>query len=725
METVTFQNPDNGFAVVNIVDKNGELICVVGTLAGSVPGEELTLLGRYIEHPSYGIQFEVASCSFRLPEEEGAILKYLSSGVLPGIGPALARRIVEKFGGSTLEVIASAPEKLGGIRGLTPVKAKEASQAFLEKFGLREAITALGAWGLTAAESIALYKNYDRQTVDVIHANPYILCGSPLYISFVRADAIASQLGFDREGQERNRAAILYTLRHNLNNGHTCLPKEKLLDTTSSFFGISLAAATEALEALCVDGQVQVALASERGFAYLGDYMRAEITSALHLRALAERQFKQPTTLERLIALRGQATGIEYAPLQKSAIVSALSSGAMVITGGPGTGKTTTVNAIISLLEQEAERVALAAPTGRAAKRLSELTGRKAMTIHRLLEVDFRSGPNLLRFVHNIGNPLKYDVVIVDEMSMVDALLFESLLMALKPTCRLIMVGDTDQLPSVGAGNVLKGIIESDILPVVRLTEIFRQAAVSLIVSNAHRIVRGDIPEKGGKNDDFFFLGAQGERAQQLICDLAAQRLPASYGFSPFSDIQVLCPGRKGMLGTELLGARLQQCLNPSAPERPEIQRGGITYRLGDKVMQTRNNYDIPYTREDGEPGAGAFNGDIGIITEVDTRGGAITVLCEDRRVFYTQDNLHELEPAYAVTIHKSQGSEFEAVVIPVTDVPGKLQYRNLLYTGVTRARRLCVLVGEEAVVKAMVHNDRRNNRFSCFAHFLKDDELL
>ncbi len=742
VEAVTFENPANGFAVLTLALADGELMCAVGPLAGSVPGEELTLAGRYVEHPSYGVQFEAVACAFRLPEEEGAVLKYLSSGVLPGVGPATARRIVERFGAQALEVLATSPEQLADIRGLSPEKARQAGRRFLELFGMREAMAGLSGLGLSASEAIALYRLYEDTTLERVHQNPYLLCGHPLFISFARADAIAEQLGFDREGSERIRAAILYTLRHNLNNGHTCLPKQKLAATACSFFSIAHDAFEEALDVLLAGGEVGLVhcasefeaggIEDERlapdgvDFAYLAEYLRAEMNAALRIRSMASGRYDPPELVERRIALREQAENITYAPLQKKAIKSALTHGALVITGGPGTGKTTTVNAILALFEQEAERVALAAPTGRAAKRMSELTGRKASTLHRLLEVEYGGGAaDRPVFKRNEQNPLKCDVLVVDEMSMVDALLFENLLAALKPSCRLVMVGDTDQLPSVGAGNVLGGILQSGVVPVVQLDQIFRQAAASLIVSNAHRIVEGVTPKKGGKEDDFFLLRAFGTHAQNLIAELAATRLPTSYDYSPLYDIQVLCPGRKGILGTAALGARLQETLNPAALGKPELRYGGQVFRLGDKVMQVKNNYDIPYTRDDGEPGAGAFNGDIGVVVEVDVRAGALTVQSEDRQVFYTQENLHELELAWAVTIHKSQGSEFEAVIIPVTEVPGRLRYRNLLYTGITRAKRLCILVGEEEVVEQMVRNGKRNGRFSCFAHFLCDDKMI
>ena len=726
VEVVTFQNEENGFAVLTLTSEDGELICAVGPLAGAAPGEELTLSGRYIEHATYGLQFDAQACSYKMPETESAILKYLSSGVLPGIGPATARRIVERFGESSLEIIASDPEQLGDIKGFTLAKAREAGKRFLELFGIREAVAMLSGLGLDTAEALSAYRHFGAIGLEDVARNPYVLCGYPLYISFARADAMASHLAIHQDSQQRVRAAVLYTLRHNIQNGHTCLPKQKLLDTASGFFQIEVPVLEQELEVLEELGELQVVEYEEVGYVYLPDALHAEMMAALRIKDLAAIPIAEEARgLAHKITLLEAQQGIQYASLQKEAITKALSHFILVITGGPGTGKTTTVNGIISLFEQQADRVFLAAPTGRAAKRLSELTGRKASTIHRLLEVEFSPGTEQPRFKRNDKNPLRCDVLIVDEMSMVDAVLFENLLAALKPGCRLILVGDSDQLPSVGPGNVLKGMLESGVVPAVELKEIFRQAAQSLIVSNAHRIVEGLAPVKGGKDDDYFFLRAYGTACQKLICELVAQRLPTSYGFSPITDIQVLCPGRKGILGTEVLNLRLQEMVNPPDRTKPEIHWGSVVFRLGDKVMQVKNNYDVSYTRSDGEPGAGAFNGDIGYIEELNPGTGSITVFCEDRHVYYTTENLHELEHAYAVTIHKSQGSEFEAVIIPVTEVPVRLQYRNLLYTGVTRARRLCILAGDEQIMEQMVRNGRKNLRFSCFANFLKDDGLV
>ncbi len=724
VENVSYESEDNGFAVLQLLDEEGELISVVGPLAGSVPGEELTLRGKYSIHASYGPQFQAEACAFRLPQEADDILQYLSSGVLPGIGPVTARRIVERFGADTLGILAQEPEKLAEVSGFSLKKAKKAGQVFLERYGTREAMMSLMRLGLSMSEAVSLYGYYEKETIHLVESNPYRLCGHPLFLGFARVDAIAQHFAFEAECEERVQAALLYTLRHNLQNGHTCLPAVRLQETVTTFFKLPPDVVTRELERLCDDERLCLTEDSEKKV-FLPEMMRAEMNAAAILQSKVRCDVPMPKQFDKLIGQQEESAEVQYAERQIEAIRLAMQCGVVVITGGPGTGKTTAINAVISLLEQQAERVLLAAPTGRAAKRMSELTARKASTIHRLLEVDFRAGMDTPRFKHNAQNPLRCDVLIVDEVSMVDALLFESLLLALKPSCRLILVGDVDQLPSVGAGNVLRGILQSGSVPSVRLNEIFRQAEASLIVRNAHEIMQGNPVREGGKNDDFFFLRAAGLKAQDLICDLVARRLSTFYNLSPFSDIQVLCPGRKGPLGTEVLSAALQERLNPKKPNKQELKRQGFVFREGDKVMQVKNNYDIPWTRLDGEAGAGAYNGDIGLIESIDARAGTMTVLCEDRRVTYIQENLHELELAYAITIHKSQGSEFEAVVLSVAEVPKPLRYRNLLYTGVTRAKNLCVLVGEQAVLDQMVANANKNTRFSHFDIFLQDEGWL
>lgn len=721
---VIFQNAATGFCVLELLS-GGETVPVVGELAGVAPGEELTLTGVWTEHASFGRQFKASACEYRLPDTESAILQYLSSGVLPGLGPVLARRVVDAFGARTLDVLQTDPERLAQrVKGVSLAKARQLGRSFCELIGLRECVEALGRLGINATNAIAAYRQYGPQTLAFVRENPYLLCEEPLLLPFVQVDDAAAHLGLDPECEERRAAGLLHVLRHNLGNGHTCLPWDKLVEVASAFLRAAPEEMARVLQRLEEDGRVIAHILRAQRVACLPEYFHAEFYAAMRLRELAVAPCEAPAGLDKEIERLQIVQGMTYAPAQRQAIAAALSSRVLVLTGGPGTGKTTTVNAILSLLEDRQLRVALAAPTGRAAKRLAQLTGHKASTIHRLLEVDPKSSGGQLRFLRNENNPLRAEAVVVDEMSMVDALLFESLLRALRPGCRLLLVGDADQLPSVGAGNVLRALVDSGAAPVVRLTEIFRQAAKSLIVSNAHRIVAGQLPQNGGKQDDFFFMQTDGEAGPALLCDLVSRRLPAGYGFDAVRDIQVLCATRLGPLGTEQLNRRLQQLLNPPARGKTQLESRGLVWRAGDKVMQVRNNYDIVWRRDDGEEGTGAFNGDIGFVEKADRRAGSLQVRFDDRVCVYEGETLAQLELAYAITVHKSQGSEFEAVLLPVAEVPAKLCYRNLLYTGVTRARRLLVLLGQPRVLARMVENDRRIQRYSCFESLLQDESL-
>lgn len=717
---VIYENTENGYCVFE-VDAGGSDVVVAGNIGGVDNGMSVTVYGHMTSHPSYGDQFAAQICEAALPEDTAAILSYLSSGVLPFIGPATAKKIVAKYGEDTLTVIAETPEKLCELKGITQEKAAAISNEFRRLYGVREVVAWMARFGISAQNAVEAYRAFGPHTVDALNKNPYMLCGEPLNLKFSQVDGIANQLHFDLGDHLRVGAGILYALRHNANNGHTCLPEQKLVESTARFLHQPPEIIQSTLADLLTENELRARTFDGVRYLYLPDLLSAEEDIAARLGELSTFPTKTPPTLQSDIRALEMAQGFEYAPLQREAIQLALSSRAMVLTGGPGTGKTTTVKAILELYEALYDRVALCAPTGRAANRLSELTGRKASTIHRLLEVDYGGGS--LRFIHNEKNLLQYDVIILDEMSMVDAKLFQALLAASRYHCRFILVGDADQLPSVGPGNVLGELLRANVLPTVRLTQIFRQAQKSLIVQNAHRIVEGKIPLKGGKTDDFFLLESLGLACQRLVCDLVSARLPKSYGFDPVRDIQVLCPTKVGPTGSVELNRRLQALLNPPAPDKPEIvwEQSGRVLRLGDKVMQIKNDYDITYERAGAEAGVGAYNGDLGVITEVDTKGRAVTVQMDDRRYVYTADQLTELEPAYAVTVHKSQGSEFPAVILPVADVPQRLCYRNLLYTGVTRARKLCILVGSSRTVQTMVDNVRQNMRYSGLHYMLMD----
>lgn len=720
VEHVIYENAESGYAVFE-VNASDQDIVVAGNVGGIDNGMHVTVYGHMVNHPSYGEQFRAESCEASLPQDTAGLLSYLSSGVLPYIGPSTAKKIVKAFGAETLNIISETPQKLCEIKGITPEKAAIISNEFRRMYGVREVIAWFARYGLSAQSAVTAYRAYGPHTVEALTQNPYLLCGEPLQLKFAQVDGIAAALQFESGSRLRVAAGLLYALRHNAGNGHTCLPRAKLLESTAKFLRVEPQDIEAGLEELLQAGELRTRSFEETEYIYLPDLLSAEEDIAARLGELATFPTETPKTLESDIRALEIAQGFAYAPLQRDAIRTALSSRVMVLTGGPGTGKTTTVNAILSLYEALYDRVALCAPTGRAAKRLSELTNHTASTIHRLLEVDYTTG--MVRFIHNEKNLLKYDVIILDEMSMVDVKLFQALLAAARYHCRIIMVGDADQLPSVGPGNILGEILRVQAIPTVRLTDIFRQAQKSLIVQNAHRIVQGQMPQKGAAADDFFMIESAGLACQRLVCDLVSTRLPKAYGFDPIRDIQVLCPTKVGPTGSVELNARLQEVLNPPAPGKPQIggEKGSKILRLGDKVMQIKNDYDITFERAGAEAGVGAYNGDLGIITAIDRESRSVTVMMDDRKYVYSADQLNELEPAYAVTVHKSQGSEFPAVIVPVADVPARLCYRNLLYTGVTRARKLCVLTGSSRTIQTMVRNVRQNMRYSGLRYLLED----
>ncbi len=725
VENIVFCNEENGYAVLDISTDDNELITAVGTLSNLNVGESVKMYGFYKSHANFGMQFRVDTYEVSLPDNKKAMLKYLESGALPYIGVATAKKIVAAFGDDTLEIIATDAKKLSQIKGITIAKAAAIQNEFKRMFGVRETMVYFASIGLNASVAVSLYNIYGQDTNDVVQNNPYVLCGYPEFIDFAFADKIAADMAMEYNSSQRVIAGVLFVLRHNLQNGHTCLPKDKLINSVSGFLHVEPEQIDENISYMEEQKTVSIEEVGGKTFVFIPEFLSAELYIADFLKDVSKSVPPNIKNADNMINKLEIINGIKYAPLQRSAIQSALNYRAFVLTGGPGTGKTTTVNGIIAAFEQQGDRVALCAPTGRAAKRLSELTGRKAMTIHRLLEVEFsdKGDNNLIKFKHNEKNLLKCDVIVIDEMSMVDVLLFQSVLCALRPSCKLIMVGDEEQLPSVGAGSVLASVIACGVVPTVRLKDIFRQAAESDIVSNAHRIVVGDKLELSGRNGDFFILEQNTpQQCAELVCDLVSRRLPTSYGFDTMEDIQVLCPTKIGPVGTTALNAMLQSKINPPSATKGELKLADRILRLGDKVMQMKNNYDIPFVRaDDKKEGAGAFNGDLGIIIKVDERAGSVTVKSEERIIEYSSEFVYELEPAYAVTIHKSQGSEFAAVIIPLFEVPPKLSYRNLLYTGVTRAKKLCVLAGKGFEATKMINNAKHTRRYSCLVDFLKE----
>lgn len=718
IEDIVYQNSESGFTVLSL-ENDFDQTTVVGELFGVNVGEELEVTGHYTTHPTFGLQFKAAVWTKKLPVTAGAILKFLSSGAIKGIGPITARRMVEEFGDKTLEIAFREPELLTKIKGISAGKARDISAEFGKMFSLRETIAALASLGVGTQEAIMAYKMFGEQTIDLVKDNPYMLCDSAIGIEFPKAEAIAVQLGISSDAPCRIRAGILHGLYYNLNNGHTCLPKPKLLSICTGLLELGEDRIEAETDRMIEEGELHRETLSEKEYVYLGWVHDSQVFIAARLSQIQLFGADKGKNIDKLIDMQEELQGIRYAALQRKAIEASLTSGVLILTGGPGTGKTTTINGIIRVLEQEGYQIALTAPTGRAAKRLSEVTEREAKTIHRLLETAVEN--NVHRFLKNEKNPLKADVVIVDEVSMVDTYLMESLLRAMKPTCRIILVGDSDQLPSVGAGNILGDLIECGAFTVVSLSEIFRQAAQSMIVVGAHNIVSGEMPVLNRRNSDFFFLQADLSESVALILDLCASRLPNTYGFSPIWDIQVLSPGKKGEIGTENLNRQLQMRLNPPSGTKKEVSFFGSVFREGDKVMQVKNNYDLIWNRQE-ERGSGIFNGDIGIIESIDRMTGVMKVLFDDRKCDYPMTMLSELELAYAVTVHKSQGSEFEAVVIPIASSGGKLYYRNLLYTAVTRAKKLLIIVGQAKGIAQMVQNDKRTHRYTLLKTMIKKE---
>ena len=720
VDEVVYKNSENGYIVLTM-DVNGSPETVVGSLGDIVEGESLRLHGAYVSNAKYGRQFKALTCERTLPTTPSEIRKYLGSGIIKGMGPALAKKIVDNFGAQSLEIIESDPMRLSELNGITPDKALYISGEFRRLCGMKSIVEFLQKYDISPVTAALVWKNYEEDSVALVRENPYLLCEYGIDVDFGVADRIAADMGLDFWSCNRVKAGTAYVLRENSFAGHTCLPKERLCERVCSVLSVRDDVFDEALYAGISDGTFSELETDRRTYIFLSEFFRAEnyisekIAIMLKLSAPLEKDFSEE------IAGVEWTEGIQYEDLQKAAINAALGNNLFILTGGPGTGKTTTLNAVIRICKGKGKRLCLAAPTGRAAKRMSDLTGQPAKTIHRLLEVDFAK-ENTTKFKHNELNPLNADVIIIDEMSMVDTLLFEALLRAIKPESKLIMVGDSNQLPSVGAGNVLRDLISTGLIPTVELKEIFRQAAQSLIITNAHKIVKGEQPELDERKKDFFFMPcATDEETARLVVELAGKRLPKSYGYDPIDDIQILSPTKLGAAGTKELNRALQLALNPPARNKKEVKFFDIAFRMGDKVMQVKNDYDVSWKKSSGETGMGVYNGDIGIIRDVDTRSGMLTIDFDGRIANYASEMLNKLEHAYAVTIHKSQGSEYRAVIMPLTAVSDNLLYRNLLYTGITRAKENIILAGQREIVRRMVANDRKMLRYSCMKWLLNE----
>lgn len=719
VETIIYRNEDNGYTVIEL--SGDENLTAVGIMPMISVGEEVRLTGVFKNHPSYGRQLSVSVCERSMPSTTAGILKYLSSGAIKGIGPAKAAVIVREFGENTLEILENEPERVSKIKGITLKAANEISERIKAAFGMRELIMYLGKFGINGETAVLVWKKLGNRAITEIEENPYILCSEGIYVPFEVADRIAVDKKFPSDSRYRVAASIVYVLNHNRRNGHTCLPEEKLAATAASFISVEKETAQSALDDMVQQGEIIRTIINDEPFIYTPSLFQSETYIAARINMIMSFPIPPAQDLENKIKEVEKSQGFDYAELQKTAIRTALQAGMLILTGGPGTGKTTTLNGIIKILKSMGEKVSLTAPTGRAARRMTELTGCEAKTIHRLLEVAWNDEDRPV-FKRNERNMLSCDTLIVDEVSMVDAVLFESVMRALPMGCRLILVGDTDQLPSVGAGNILSDLIESDAVPVVALTEIFRQSMQSLIVTNAHKIVKGEMPEISVKDNDFFFMPCENKyRLRETVSALCVQRLPSTYGFSPFDDIQVLCPGRRGELGILELNKVLQAALNPPSKEKTEIELDGRIFRVGDKVMQTKNNYNLLWVKENGETGEGIFNGDVGRLEEIHRQSGSFKIRFDDKTAVYDREAIVDLEHAYAMTVHKSQGNEFEAVIIPLYRTAQKLKYRNLLYTAVTRAKKILILIGNASELKEMVQNNKKTRRYSGLSYFLKE----
>lgn len=724
VDSIVFKSDDTGFCVL-MLNCNNDLVTVVGEMGDVEEGEDLVVTGEFMSHQKFGEQFKVHMFERSLPTSAAAIQRYLAGGAISGIGPILAKRMVSKFGEDTLDIIENHPDKLLEIEGITKKKADKMSQEFKTTFASRSLMSYLGKFEIETAYGIKAWKRWGNNAEEMIKANPYVMCIPGIDLSFSKADAMAAKSDIPADNENRIKAGISCVLRQNADAGHICLPLDMLLKLTAGFLGVEDKLIQNVIDDEVNEENLYYYKKQGRQFVMLADYYRAEDYIARRLAIMRQISYDNKIDFSPVIDLEEENNGIKYETIQREAINLALSKGFLVLTGGPGTGKTTTLNAIISLYQQQGLNVMICAPTGRAAKRLSDLTGYDAKTIHRLLEVKFSSG-DTLSFVHNENNLLDCDALIIDEMSMVDSCLFEAVLRAISVTCKLVLVGDSDQLPSVGAGNVLKDIIDSGVMSVVTLKEIFRQAQESEIVMNAHKIVSGEHIDLTSKDKDFFFFQRlKFAELQDLVVDLCKTRLPNAYNYSPVEDIQVLSPTRKGPAGVVELNKRLQQELNPPAAGKSEVKTPVYTFRKGDKVMQTKNDYEILWKKiladDKTESGAGIFNGDIGIIIGVNKILKTVTIDFEDRVAVYNQQMLDNLELAYAVTVHKSQGSEFDVVILTVFGGFDKLYYRNLLYTAVTRAKKLLIIVGSKNRVDFMIDNNRRNLRYTALKNMLME----
>lgn len=718
VEKIIYQNEENGYTVCELTTPSDESFVLVGAMPYLCEGESIDALGNWTTHPSFGRQFRVEFYEKQLPATAATILKYLSSGAIRGIGPATAKKIVDQYGEETLDVLENHPEWLADIPGISRRKAKELGEIFRTQFGMRRVMLFFSPY-LSPSAAIKVYQKWGSGAVEIVRQNPYLLCQEH-GIGFEKADMIARDLGIRENSEERIGAGLAFVLSYNMNqNGHVYVPQDKLIQAAVSLLSCTENEAEDELARQVMKENLRAVKIGGRNCIYLPRAFEAEEYICAKMDALeTTNHISDADNLNFLIEKAELENDIRYERLQKKAIADAVKNSVFILTGGPGTGKTTVVRAIIRIFESMGLKIALATPTGRAAKRLSEVTGMEAKTIHRMLEMDFSSETGA-RFRRDENSLLEEDVILVDEASMIDLFLMEALLRAMRPGTRLIMIGDANQLPPVGAGYVFRDIIASDRFSTVELTHIFRQASESLIVTNAHLINQGEHIELTKKDGDFFYLPCTDEEmTSKMIAGLCKSRLPRAYGVSVYDGIQVITPSRKGQNGTEYLNGILQAAMNPASESKREKKFRDIVFREGDKVMQTRNNYDIPW-KKNGADGFGVFNGDIGIIREIDLMGQIIRIDFDGRIAEYDFSMEEELELAYAITVHKSQGSEYPIVIFPLYRYTAKLLTRNLFYTAITRAQQMVILVGDGEVANRMIDNNRQTKRYTGLGYWL------
>lgn len=714
VNSVIYKNEENGYTVLRLRDGNGESVTVVGCFPYAAPGESMIISGVWMNHSVHGRQFKAEFAQRLLPTSAPAIYDYLAGGAVKGIGPATAALIVDRFGDKTLDVLESSPEKLAELRGISLSKAKQMSKDFRHQAGVRRIMEFVCSFGLRPILAMRMYKFYGDDALELLRENPYILATNHIGGRFSEADALALEMGLDGSSRNRINAACLFELKHNLNNGHCFIPREKLAAVTAELINVETGEAEASIDELIETGQIVYEEIAGCKACYLPEIYEAETDAAGQFAKMCRRKFSEDVNIPELVARLERQQGIEYAPLQRQTLHLALENQLVVITGGPGTGKTTSIRAILAMFDAIGIKTLLTAPTGRAAKRMTELSGQEAVTVHRLLGAKFAEDGERVVFTKDESDRLDCNAVILDECSMVDITLIDALLRAMPDDARLVMVGDADQLPSVGPGNVFSAVIRSGVVPTVKLTEIFRQNGGSRIVRNAHLINKGEHPDLSENMGDFFRLKRiQAASAVETIAELCSVRLPNRMNIPP-SDIQVLSPTRKGELGIRNLNRRLQLVLNPPSPDKKEKLFGDVVFREGDRVMQIKNNYDILWRAEDNSAaGSGIYNGDIGQIISIDTESETVTVNFDGRITGYGFDSLLELEHAWAMTVHKSQGSEYRAVILALSPSSQMLLTRDVLYTAVTRAKEILILVGDDQTAYYMIDNFRQSKRYT------------